>query len=163
MWKERPSRKYRKCLVAKYMAKSSRLKALYRVSAGWSFFRKEGKRHPHLILVLLQDTSDGKLGGIYLKASGSRLLRKDKKSGFGESRLSVRESLPSSIRPSDLGRLSFFLPLQQRSKRCKKSCSRRNEAMVESDHTKKLSELTLSFRERKLTNGRDSVLKRQNS
>ena len=26
-----------KCLVAKYMAKSSRLKALYRVSAGWSF------------------------------------------------------------------------------------------------------------------------------
>src|ERR1044072_3595277 len=61
------------------------------------FFRKEGKGRPHLILVLLQDTSDGKLGGIYLKSSGSRLLRKDEKSGFGESRLSVRKSLPSSI------------------------------------------------------------------
>src|ERR1700755_2841156 len=127
------------------------------------FFRKEGKRHPHLILVFLQERSDGRLGGIYLKASGSRLLRKGEKNGFSESRLSVRESLPSSIRPSDLGRLSSFLPLQQRSKRCKKSCRLRNEAMVESDHTKKLSELTLSFRKRKQTNGRDSVLKRQNS
>src|SRR6201990_735418 len=46
------------------------------------FFRKESKKHPHLILVL---------------------LRKNKKSGFGESRLCVRESLPSIIRPSDLG------------------------------------------------------------
>src|SRR6201990_3543808 len=32
------------------------------------FFRK-GKRYPHLVLVLLQDTSDGKFGGIYLNAS----------------------------------------------------------------------------------------------
>src|ERR1700755_142747 len=77
------------------------------------FFRKEGKRHPHLILVFRQDTPDGKIGSIYLKASGSRLLRKDEKSGFSESRLSVRESLPSSIRPSDLGRLSSFFPFSR--------------------------------------------------
>src|ERR1044072_3176692 len=43
MWKERPSRKYRNCLVAKYMTKSSRLKALYRVSAGWSFLEKKAR------------------------------------------------------------------------------------------------------------------------
>src|ERR1700755_1511309 len=77
------------------------------------FFRKEGKRHPHLILVLLQDTPDGEIGGIYLKASGGRLLWKDEKSSFNESRLCVRKSLPSSIRPSDLGRLTPLFPFQQ--------------------------------------------------
>src|ERR1700755_2115197 len=50
------------------------------------FFGEKGKRHQHLILILLQETYDGKLGGIYMKASGSRLLQKDEKSGFGESR-----------------------------------------------------------------------------
>src|ERR1700755_3422658 len=55
-------------------------------------FGEKGKRHPHLILVLLQDTPDGKLGGIYMKASWSRLLRKDEKSGFGERRQRQKKS-----------------------------------------------------------------------
>ena len=44
-WNSRPSTKCRKCLMARYTASSSRSKALYFVSAGFSFLEKKEIGH----------------------------------------------------------------------------------------------------------------------